>query len=99
MKTTEASTPSTSHVPRAGRVRKHRKAERLRAHGRRDRRAERKPTGLPVFNKARRDVLGGQRGDGNRRENRVRRPDPRTIHPGKPDPNLTGVAGLVGFGA
>jgi hypothetical protein len=99
VKTTEANAPSTSHVPRVGRVRKHRKAERLRAHGRRDRRAERPPKRLPVFNKARRDVLGGQRGDGNRRENRVRRPDPRTIHPGKPDPNLTGVAGLVGFGA
>jgi hypothetical protein len=53
---------------------------------------------LPVFNKARRDVLGGQRGDGHRRKHLVRRPDPRTIHPGKPDPNLTGVAGLVGFG-
>jgi hypothetical protein len=29
----------------------------------------------------------------------VLRPDPRTIHAGKPDPHLTGVAGLVGFGA
>jgi hypothetical protein len=97
-----ASAPSTSQVPRAGQVRKHRKhrkkAERLRARGRRDRRAERAPK-LPVFNKARRDVLGGQRGDGNERKRLVRRPDPRTIHVGKPDPHLTGVAGLVGFGA
>lgn len=53
----------------------------------------------PVFNKARRDVIGGQRGDGNQRTEPVRRPDPRTIHIGKPDPNLTGVAGLVAFGA
>ena len=96
----EANAPSTSQVPRAGQVRKHRKkAERLRARGRRDRRGEHAPKKLPVFNKARRDVLGGQRGDGNQRERRVRRPDPRTIHIGKPDPHLTGVAGLVGFGA
>jgi hypothetical protein len=95
----EANAPSTSRVPRAGRVRKRRKkAERLRARGRRDRRAERAPK-LPVFNKARRDVLGGQRGDGHQRKRLVRRPDPRTIHAGKPDPHLTGVAGLVGFGA
>jgi hypothetical protein len=96
----EGSAPSTSQVPRAGQVRKHRKkAERLRARGRRDRRAERTPQKRPVFHKARRDVLGGQRGDGNERMRRVRRPDPRTIHIGKPDPHLTGVAGLVGFGA
>jgi hypothetical protein len=100
VQSTEANTPSTAHVPRAGRICKQRKkAERLRARGRRDSRAERTPKKLPVFNKARRDVLGGQRGDGNQRKTRVRRPDPRTIHPGKPDPNLTGVAGLVGFGA
>jgi hypothetical protein len=96
----QANAPSTCRVPQASRVRKHRrKAERLRARGRRDRRAERPSKTLPVFNKARRDVLGGQRGDGNRRKSPVRRPDPRTVHPGKPDPNLTGVAGLVGFGA
>lgn len=99
----EASAPSTSQVPRAGQVRKHRKhrkkAERLRARGRRDRRAERTSKKLPVFNKARRDVLGGRRGDGDQRKRLVRRPDPRTIHAGKPDPHLTGVAGLVGFGA
>jgi hypothetical protein len=96
----EANAPSTSQVPRAGQIRKHKKkAERLRARGRRDRRAEHTPKKLPVYNKARRDVLGGQRGDGNERTRRVRRPDPRTIHIGKPDPHLTGVAGLVGFGA
>lgn len=98
--TPEASAPSTSQVPRTGQVRKHRKkAERLRARGRRDRRAERTPERRPVFHKARRDVLGGRRGDGHLRKRRVRRPDPRTIHIGKPDPHLTGVAGLVGFGA
>ena len=96
----EVNAPSTSQVPRAGQVRKVRKkAERLRARGRRDRRAERMPQKRPVFHKARRDVLGGRRGDGNARTHRVRRPDPRTIHIGKPDPHLTGVAGLVGFGA
>ena len=96
----EANAPSTFQVPRAGQVRKCRKkAERLRARGRRDRRAERTPEKRPVFHKVRRDVLGGQRGDGNKRTRRVRRPDPRTIHIGKPDPHLTGVAGLVGFGA
>ena len=100
--TPRANAPSTSQVPRAGQVRKHRKqgkkAERLRARGRRDRRAEGAPK-LPVFNKARRDVLGGKRGDGNQRTRLVRRLDPRTIHAGKRDPHLTGVAGLVGFGA
>jgi Transposase DDE domain group 1 len=95
----EANAPSTSQVPRAGQVRKHRKkAERLRSRGRRDRRAERMPEKRPIFHKVRRDVLGGKRGDGNERKRRVRRPDPRTIHIGKPDPHLTGVAGLVGFG-
>ena len=48
--------------------------------------------------KVRRDVTGGKRGDGHQRRRRVRRPDPATIHAGAPDPNLTGVAGLVGFG-
>jgi DDE family transposase len=46
----------------------------------------------------RRDVAGGKRGDGNTRRRRVRRPDPRTFHAGQPDPNLTGVAGLVPYG-
>lgn len=92
-------TPSTSKVPRTTPEDKHRKkAERLRARGRRDRRAERGATPRPAFHKARRDIAGGQRGDGHRRTQRVRRPDPRTIHLGTPDPHLTGVAGLVGFG-
>jgi hypothetical protein len=52
----------------------------------------------PSTRKVRRDALGGKRGDGNRRQQRVRRPDPAVIRVGKPDPNLTGVAGLVGFG-
>ncbi len=52
----------------------------------------------PSTSKVRRDALGGKRGDGNRRRQRVRRPDPATIRVGKPDPNLTSVGGLVGFG-
>lgn len=50
-------------------------------------------------NKVRRDALGGKRGDGNERDERIRRPDPAVIKIGKPDGSLTGVAGLVGFGA
>jgi Transposase DDE domain group 1 len=46
----------------------------------------------------RRDVTGGKRGDGHRRKRRVRRPDPQTIRAGTPDPSVTEVAGLVGFG-
>ncbi len=46
----------------------------------------------------RRDVAGGKRGDGHERKRRVRRPDPEIIRRGKPDPTVTGVAGLVGFG-
>jgi hypothetical protein len=53
----------------------------------------------------RRDLAGGKRGDGWRRQvfedekrRMVRRPDPRTIRSGKPDPALTSVAGLVPFG-
>jgi hypothetical protein len=46
----------------------------------------------------RRDATGGKRGDGHRRRRPVRRPDPATIRTGAPDPHLTGVAGLVGFG-
>jgi len=49
-------------------------------------------------NKVRRDSLGGKRGDGDRRSCRIRRPDPRKIHIGRPDPGLTGYAGLVQFG-
>jgi hypothetical protein len=52
----------------------------------------------PSTSKVRRDVTGGKRGDGNRRSRRVRRPDPAAIQSGTPDPNLTGVAGLAGFG-
>jgi hypothetical protein len=42
--------------------------------------------------------MGGKRGEGHQRRQRVRRPDPAAIRAGAPDPNLTGVAGLVGFG-
>src|ERR1700733_45483 len=52
----------------------------------------------PSTSKVRRDVTGGKRGDGHRRRRRVRRPDPQIIRAGKPDPSVTGVAGLVGFG-
>jgi hypothetical protein len=52
----------------------------------------------PSTSKVRRDVTGGKRGDGHRRQRRVRRPDPQIIRAGKPDPTVTGVAGLVGFG-
>lgn len=48
--------------------------------------------------KVRRDRLGGQRGDGNRRRGRVQRPRASAIRAGRPDPTLTGVAGLVPFG-
>lgn len=48
--------------------------------------------------KVRRDVTGGKRGDGNRRHRKIRRPDPGVIQAGNPDPSLTGIAGLVGFG-
>ncbi len=46
----------------------------------------------------RRDSLGGKRGDGNRRSCRIRRPDPRNLHLGRPDPGLTGYGGLARFG-
>jgi DDE family transposase len=49
----------------------------------------------------RRDVLGGKRGAGHeyqRRGRRIRRPDARRIRPGRHDPTLTGVAGLVELG-
>jgi hypothetical protein len=52
----------------------------------------------PRTSKVRRDVTGGKRGDGNQRRRSVRRPDPAIIRIGKPDPTVTGVAGLVGFG-
>ncbi len=43
-------------------------------------------------------MTGGKRGDGNQRRRKVRRPDPTIVRMGKPDPTVTGVAGLVGFG-
>ena len=46
----------------------------------------------------RRDVRGGKRGDAHGRFVRVRRADPTRIHLGRPDPGLTGVAGLASFG-
>jgi hypothetical protein len=50
----------------------------------------------------RRDELGGKRGQGHRLQEqgrRIRRPDPRRLRPGPPDPTLTSAAGLVPFGA
>lgn len=58
--------------------------------------ARRKRT--PRTSKVRRDATGGKRGDGNQRTRQVRRPNPASIRVGKPDPNVTSVAGLVGFG-
>lgn len=46
----------------------------------------------------RRIYSGGKRGDGHRLRRGVRRPDPAVFRRGQPDPNLTAVAGLVGFG-
>jgi len=49
----------------------------------------------------RRDVTGGKRGDGHRLQQegrRIRRPDPRRVGIGKPDPSLTSAAGLIPFG-
>lgn len=43
--------------------------------------------------------MGGKRGDGHRRSQRIRRPDPRRIHIGTPDPGLTAYGGLAGFGS
>jgi len=53
----------------------------------------------PGLGKVRRDVAHGKRGDGHTRTRRIRRPDPRAVHAGRPDPTLTAVAGLVEFGA
>jgi hypothetical protein len=47
----------------------------------------------------RRDSIGGKRGDGHQRCQRIRRPDPRNIQLGTPDAGLTGYGGLAGFGA
>lgn len=51
-----------------------------------------------VTRKVRRDLIGGKRGDGNKRTRPIRRPDPRRIRIGKPDSSLSSVAGLVFFG-
>ena len=48
--------------------------------------------------KVRRDVVGGKRGDGHKRDARISRPSARSIRSGRPDAALTGVAGLVPFG-
>lgn len=48
--------------------------------------------------KVRRIYSGGKRGDGHQRRKRIRRPHPASLRVGRPDPNLTGVAGLVSFG-
>ena len=53
----------------------------------------------PSTRKVRRDVTGGKRGDGHKRRRAIRRPDPRRIRIGRPDPSLTAFAGLVLFGA
>jgi hypothetical protein len=53
----------------------------------------------PSTQKVRRDVLGGKRADGHQRDRPIQRPDPSRIRLGAPDPSLTGVAGLVPFGA
>jgi hypothetical protein len=55
----------------------------------------------PSTRKMRRDATGGKRGDGRRLQElgrRIRRPDARRIAMGTPDPSLTALAGLVGFG-
>jgi ATP-dependent protease HslVU peptidase subunit len=55
----------------------------------------------PSTRKVRRIYSGGKRGDGHRLQRqlrRIRRPDPAAFRLGPPDPNLTGVAGLVDFG-
>jgi hypothetical protein len=43
-------------------------------------------------------MTGGKRGDGHKRKQPVRRPDPQRIRIGRPDPSLTAVAGLVMLG-
>jgi len=57
-----------------------------------------KPKRTPRILKVRREATGGKAGYGNTRRQRVRRPDPRKIRFGAPDPTVTGVAGLVGLG-
>lgn len=53
----------------------------------------------PSTRKVRRDLVGGKRGDGDKRKRAIRRPDPRKIRVGRTDPSLTAVAGLVMFGS
>jgi len=53
----------------------------------------------PGTKKVRRDSLGGKRGNGHQRSCRIRRPDPRKVHIGRPDPGLTGYGGLAQFGS
>jgi len=53
----------------------------------------------PSTRKVRRDLVGGKRGDGDKRTRAIRRPDPRKIRVGRTDPSLTAVAGLVAFGS
>lgn len=52
----------------------------------------------PGTSKVRRDVVGGKRGDGHRRD-RVRRPDPTRIRIRSTREKLTGCAGLAAFGS
>jgi hypothetical protein len=89
-------TPGTSKVPDAPPRRKAR------------RRSERpqvvpplrpRPSRRKTSHKNRRDILGGQRGNGNKRKAPIRRPDPSAIRIGAPDPSLSSHGGLVGFGA
>lgn len=56
------------------------------------------PTPSPSTKKVRRDSIGGKRGDGHRRCQRIRRADPRNIRAGAPDPGLTAYGGLARFG-
>ena len=59
---------------------------------------EHKQTKRPVTHKVRRDVAGGRRGQGNKVSRRAHRANPEKIHIGRPDNNLSSVAGLVAFG-
>jgi hypothetical protein len=56
-------------------------------------------TRTPSTRKVRRDVTGGKRADGQHRTEQVRRPDPRALRTRTTEQPLTGVAGLVSFGA
>jgi hypothetical protein len=53
----------------------------------------------PSTRKVRRDGLGGKRGDGHLRTQRIRRADARRIRITPSEHHLTGVAGLAAFGA